>query len=52
MKHQQNIAGREISVVILRGKRNRLEDREPLMEACGKALRSISPGEIVEVYPQ
>jgi predicted nuclease of predicted toxin-antitoxin system len=51
MKHQQNLAGRKISVVILRGKRNRLEDLEPLMDACGRALRSISPGEIVEIYP-
>jgi hypothetical protein len=44
IKYQQNMAGRNISILVLRVKTNRLEDVLPLMHACAQALLSISPG--------
>jgi predicted nuclease of predicted toxin-antitoxin system len=51
IKHQQNMTGRTVSIVILRAKSNRLKDLLPLMPGCSEALRSILPGQIVEVGP-
>jgi len=49
MKHQQNMTGRKVSIVVLCAKSNRMQDLLPLMPACAQALLSISPGQIVEV---
>ena len=49
MKYQQNMTGRKVSILILRAKTNRMEDLLPLMPACSEALRSIVPGQVVEV---
>lgn len=51
IQHQQNMSGRNISIVVLCAKSNRLKDLLPLMPACAKALQSITPGRIVEVGP-
>jgi predicted nuclease of predicted toxin-antitoxin system len=51
IKHQQNMTGRTVSIVVLRANSNRLSDLLPLMPACSEALRSILPGQIVEVGP-
>jgi predicted nuclease of predicted toxin-antitoxin system len=51
IKFQQNMAGRNISLVILRAESNRIRDLLPLLPACAEALRSISPGQVVEVGP-
>jgi len=51
MKHQQNMTGRTIAVVVLRAKSNRIEDLQPLLPVCAAALRSVQPGQIVEVGP-
>ena len=51
IKYQQNMAGRKISIVILRAKTNRMTDLLPLMPACAEALLSIQPGRVVEVGP-
>lgn len=49
MRYQQNMAGRNVSILILCAKSNRTKDLLPLMPACAKALQSVSPGQIVEV---
>ena len=46
---QQNLAGRKIALVILRGPTNRLRDLVPLAPAALSALRSIAPGDIVRI---
>jgi len=49
IKYQQNMAGRKVSIVVLRAKSNRMGDLLPLMPACAEALLTISPGQIIEV---
>lgn len=51
IQYQQNMSGRNVSILILCAKSNRIKDLLPLMPACAKALRSIAPGRIVEVGP-
>ena len=51
IQYQQNMAGRNVSILILCAKSNRIKDLLPLMPACADALLSISPGRIVEVGP-
>ena len=46
---QQNMAGRRISLVILRGRTNRLHDLEAIVPAALSALCSIGPGEVVRI---
>jgi predicted nuclease of predicted toxin-antitoxin system len=52
IKYQQNMAGRNLSIVVLCAKSNRMRDLLPLMSACAQVLLSISPGQIVEVGPR
>jgi predicted nuclease of predicted toxin-antitoxin system len=52
IKYQQNIAGRNVSILILRAKSNRMKDLLPLMPACAQALFHIQAGQVVEVRPQ
>jgi predicted nuclease of predicted toxin-antitoxin system len=49
IKHQQNMTGRGVAILILCAKSNRLPDLLPLMRACSKALASIEKGQVVEV---
>ena len=51
IKYQQNMTGRKVAIVILCAKSNRLKDLLPPMPACGAALQSIRPGQMVEVGP-
>jgi len=51
IQYQQNMSGRNVSILILCAKSNRIKDLLPLMPACGKALESLSPGRMVEVGP-
>ena len=46
---QQNLAGRKIGLVILRGATNRLRDLAPLAPAVLAALGSIGPGDVVRI---
>jgi predicted nuclease of predicted toxin-antitoxin system len=51
LEYEQNltgrqITGRQIAVIILRAKSNRLVDLVPLVEACHTQMRSIKPGQI------
>ena len=49
IKHQQNMTGRSVSILILCAKTNRMKDLLPLMPACAEALLSIQAGRVVEV---
>jgi len=51
IKHQQNMTGRKVSILILCAKSNRMKDLLPLMPACTQALLSIQSGQVVEVGP-
>lgn len=46
IEYQQNLSGRKVAVVILRGKSNRLRDLLPLVPACLELMESIKPGQI------
>ncbi|MHB8500383.1 MAG: DUF5615 family PIN-like protein [Candidatus Acidiferrales bacterium] len=46
METQQNLRGRRISVVILRGRSGRLKDLVPLVSNCQQVLSVIAPGEV------
>ena len=46
---QQNLAGRTLALVILRGPTNRLRDLAPLVPAVLSTLVSIGPGDVVRV---
>jgi predicted nuclease of predicted toxin-antitoxin system len=49
IKSQQNLAGRNIAILILRAFNNRLTTHREMIEDINSALLSIKPGEIVEV---
>ena len=49
MQHQQNLAGFQIAVVIIRAKSSRIEDILPHVEACLVAIRSIQPGQVLQI---
>lgn len=51
IQYQQNISGRNVSILILCAKSNRIKDLLPLMPVCADALLSISPGQIIELAP-
>jgi predicted nuclease of predicted toxin-antitoxin system len=46
MESQQNLRGRRISVVILKGRSGRLQDLVPLVSECLKVLSGIQPGQV------
>ncbi len=49
IKYQQNVSGRKIGILILRVKSNRLPDVLQHLSSCIEALKTVPPGEIVEV---
>jgi len=49
LQYEQNLSGRQIAVIILRAKSNRLADLVALVEACLTQMRSIKPGQIARV---
>lgn len=49
IRHQQNIAGRKIAVLIIRSISSDLEDIRLHVPAALDALRTIRPGQFVEV---
>ena len=51
IKYQQNMSGRNVSILVLLAKSNRIKDLLLLMSACAQALRSIQPGSVVEGRP-
>ncbi len=49
IRHQQNLQGAGIAVVIMIAVTNRLADLMPLLPSVNAALGSIKPGDVVEV---
>ena len=47
--YQQNLAGRTISLAIIRAKSNRIPDVLPLVPEILSVLRSIKPGQAVRI---
>jgi predicted nuclease of predicted toxin-antitoxin system len=48
-KHQQNLAGRKIAVVVIHALSNRFVDVEPHAPACIEAFGSIQSGQIIRI---
>ena len=49
IRHQQNLAGRNIAVLILRAPSNDISDIGPLLPEALAALQVIKPGQFAEV---
>ena len=49
IRHQQNLTGRHIAVVIIRATSNDLDDIQPQVPQALAALKTIRPGQVVEV---
>jgi len=49
IEYQQNLANRNIGIIIFRVKSNRLKDLLPYVSACLAHIASIQPGEIVRI---
>lgn len=49
IEYQQNLAGRNIAIIILRAKSNRLKDLLPHIPACLAHITSARPGQIVRI---
>jgi len=52
IEYQQNMSGRLIGIMVLRGKSNRLKDLQSLMPECLARIKSVRPGQIVRVETQ
>jgi hypothetical protein len=46
LRHQQNLSGRLIAVIVLNSSSNRLENLRPYFAECLSALDGIQPGQI------
>jgi predicted nuclease of predicted toxin-antitoxin system len=49
IQHQQNISARNIAILIIRAASNDLDDIRPHISSALVALKSIKPGQIVDV---
>ena len=49
IRHQQSLAGRKIAILIIRPLSSDLEDIRPHVPEALRALRTIQPGQFVEV---
>jgi len=49
IQYQQNVSGFQIAVLIIRAKSSRIEDILPHIPACLVAVRSIQPGQVLQV---
>jgi predicted nuclease of predicted toxin-antitoxin system len=47
--HQQQAAGRKLSIILVRSRTNQIEDPLPLVGAILDALETITPGQILTV---
>jgi predicted nuclease of predicted toxin-antitoxin system len=47
--HQQSLAGRKISVILIRARSNQLEDLVPAVEAILRELRAVRQGQVLVV---
>lgn len=49
IKHQQSVAGRNLAVVVLVARRNKIDFLRPLVPELERILTEIKPGELREV---
>lgn len=49
IQYQQNLAGSKIAVLLIRAKSSRIADILPHISDCLVALRSIKPGQVIQV---
>jgi hypothetical protein len=49
IEYQQNLAGRNMAIIIFRAKSNRLKDLLPHVRACLACIESIQPGQIIKI---
>ena len=49
IRYQQNITGRNIAIIIIRATSNDLDDIQPQIPQALTALKTLKPGQIVEV---
>ena len=47
--HQQNLAGRKLSIITIRSRTNQLEDLRPFVAAILNAMETITPGQTVSI---
>ena len=47
--HQQNLAGRKLSIIAIRARTNQLEDLLPFVDVILNALRTMTPSQIVPI---
>lgn len=51
IRHQQNMTGRGVAIIVLRAKSNRMKDLLPLMPACAQMLLVIQAGQVLDIGP-
>jgi hypothetical protein len=49
LRYQQNLAGRNIAVIVIRSTSNRLEYLRPHFAACLSALWAIRSGQVIQI---
>jgi predicted nuclease of predicted toxin-antitoxin system len=49
LRYQQNLTGRQIAIVVLMARSNRLVNLSPYFAACATAVGKVKPGDIVLV---
>jgi predicted nuclease of predicted toxin-antitoxin system len=49
LRYQQNLAGRQIAIVVIVATSNRLDQLTRFFPACADALKTIKPGDVVHV---
>ncbi|HEY9421259.1 MAG TPA: DUF5615 family PIN-like protein [Thermoanaerobaculia bacterium] len=49
LPYQQNLAAHDIAVVVLKARRNRIQDLRPLLPAIRQALTIVAPGQVLRL---
>jgi hypothetical protein len=49
LPYQQNVPSSGMAVIVLKARRNRIEDLRPLIPGIRQTLRLISPGQVVRL---
>ncbi|HWX55633.1 MAG TPA: DUF5615 family PIN-like protein [Verrucomicrobiae bacterium] len=52
IQYQQNLAGRQVAVLIIRARSAEIDDLLEHVPACVAALQAIQPGQLVHVGPK
>jgi predicted nuclease of predicted toxin-antitoxin system len=49
IEYQQNLSDRQIAVIVMRARSNRLQALTPHLPACQAALETVQPGQIIRL---